>query len=170
MVDTIDGETINEPLSDWLNIIPHLPPCISAPSVSLPYCQTSASPILAAFHPGPTDNMEQWIAAMEDNGEFRGLRRVGARGHWRPGKRCTMPHAPTQPSTLCKARPSWKRTYFAPRCQFAQNGQIFPGKKESGVVRDWKRRSARQSSAQRVAREYFFWNIFWEYFLGIFSA
>ena len=38
--------------------------------------------------------------------------------------------------TLCKARPSWKRrTYFASRCQPAQNGQSFPGSEETGATR-----------------------------------
>ena len=142
-------------------------PCIGAPcsSVLLPYCQTSASP-----HFGVSPRAGCWIIwssglpQWRTMGGFKGS--VGAWGHclprsWRPGKsRHNAASSHTTP-ILCKADPSWKRTYFAPRCQFAQNGQIFPGKKESGGagdVRDWKLRPKWQTmnfARQRAACEPF---------------
>ena len=138
-------------------------PCISAPcsSVLLPYCQTSASPFWPRFTQGRcwiiwSSGLPQW-RTMGGSG-VSAESEHGAIG--RPGKSCTMPHAPTQPSTsLCKARPSWKRTYFAPRCQFAQNGQIFPGKKESGVrAGTWETGNGGQRDKPRHKRAA------WEYF------
>ena len=140
MVDTIDtrkSETINEPLSDWLTIIPHLPHAL-VPLALLYYCPI-AKPPLPPFWPRFTQG--RWIIWSSGLPQWRTMggsgvsveSEHGAIG--RPGKSCTMPHAPTQPSTLCKARPSWKRTYFAPGVNSRKMVKFSQGRRRAGLQR-----------------------------------
>ena len=139
MADRIDGEIWNYQwtnLTDCLTIIAHLPHAL-VPLALLYYCPIAKPPLpqFWRFTHGRiiwSSGLPQWRTMGSSGVQLR------AWGHWEAWElvSSTMRHAHTQLSTLCKAAcPSWKRTYFAPRCQFAQNGQIFPGKKESGVER-----------------------------------
>ena len=119
-------------------------PCIGAPcsSVLLPYCQTSASP-----HFGVSPRAGCWIIwssglpQWRTMGGFKGS--VGAWGHclprsWRPGKsRHNAASSHTTP-ILCKADPSWKRTYFAPGVNSRKMVKFSQGRRRAGARGTWE--------------------------------
>ena len=101
MVDTTEGksETINEPLSDWLTIIPHLPRAL-VPLALLYYCPIAKPPLppfWLRFTQGRwiiwSSGLPQWrtmgssgVSAESEHGAIGGLGR---------GAQCrTLPHNP----------------------------------------------------------------------------
>ena len=108
------------------------------------------------------DNMEQWIASMEDNGRVQGFSR--SVGHclprsWRPGKsRHNAASSHTTP-ILCKADPSWKRTYFAPGVNSRKMVKFSQGRRRAGLGRGtWESGDGGQRDKPRHKRAA------WEYF------